>query len=85
MFESPILTVALIVAITSFFKKQLGLTGWRVLLVAFLVSLIIGLSPVIIAAFPPAAPWLTAFLGVVVLFLTAAGTVDFISEVRNAN
>jgi len=82
MYENSVLTVAFVVAIVAFFKKQLGLTGWKVLLAAFLVALIIGLVPVITVTFPTIAPWLLAIVNVVVLFLTAAGTVDFVTEVR---
>jgi hypothetical protein len=80
--DNPILTVAFIVMITSFFKKQLALTGWKVLLAAFVVALVVGLVPVAIAAFPTIASWLAAILNVIVLFLTAAGSMDFIIAVR---
>jgi len=83
--DNPILTIAFIVAITSFFKKQLGLAGWRVLLATFIVALVIGLIPVIIIAFPVIAPWLNAVTNVVVLFLSAAGSFDFIMEVRTTS
>lgn len=79
---NEILTVAVVVAITAFFKKQLSLTGWQVILAAFIVALIIGLTPVIADAFPPIAPWLTAIVNVVLLFLTAAGSADFITTIR---
>ena len=82
MLENSVLSVAFIIAITAFFKKQLGLTGWKVLLAAFLVALFIGLVPVVVAIFPVVAPWLTATVNVVVLFLTAAGTMDFVIAVR---
>lgn len=82
MTENPILTVAFIVAVTQFFKTQIGLTGWKVLLAAFLVAIVIGLVPAIIAAFPVIAPWLTAVVNVIVLFLSAVGTYDFVMEVR---
>ncbi|MDD5397416.1 MAG: hypothetical protein PHW24_05190 [Candidatus Moranbacteria bacterium] len=77
-----ILTVAIIIAITAFFKKQLGLSGWRVILAAFIVSLILGMIPIIGATFPVIAPWLAALTKVIVLFLGAAGTVDFIGVLR---
>jgi hypothetical protein len=79
---NEILTVAIIIAITAFFKKQLGLSGWRVLLAAFIVALFLGLEPVIVSTFPVIAPWLSAVVNVIVLFLTAAGSVDFITAVR---
>ena len=82
MNDNVILTVAFIVAVTQFFKTQIGLTGWSVLLAAFLVALVIGLVPVVVAAFPLIAPWLTAVVNVIVLFLSAVGTYDFVMEVR---
>lgn len=85
MTDNPVLTVAFIVMITSFFKKQLGLDGWRVLLAGFIVALVIGLVPVFIAAFPVVTPWLTTVSNVIVLFLTAAGTVDFVIAVRTTS
>lgn len=80
--ENPVLTVAIIVMIVAFFKKQLGLSGWASLLAAFVVSLVIGLIPVVILTFPIIAPWLTTTSTVIVLFLTAAGTFDFVIAVR---
>lgn len=82
MLDNPILTVAFIIAITSFFKVQLGLVKWKVLLAAFIVALIIGLVPTVVETFPVIAPWLTAIVNVIVLFLGAAGTFDFVMEVR---
>jgi hypothetical protein len=82
--DNPILTVAFIIMITSFFKERLGLSGWKVLLAAFIVALLIGLVPVIVVTFPVVAPWLSVVANVVVLFLTAAGTVDFVIEVKRA-
>jgi hypothetical protein len=83
LLEQPILTVAFVIAVVAFFKKQLNLSGWKVLLAAFVVCLVIGLVPVIIVTFPLSAPWVTAVVGIVVLFLTATGSVDFITEIRN--
>lgn len=79
-----VIDVALIITIVAFFKKQLGLTGWKVLLAAFLVALFIGLAPVVAAAFPVIAPWLTTTVNVVGLFLVASGSVDFVTTaIRN--
>jgi hypothetical protein len=85
MLENPVLNVAFIIAITAFFKKQLALTGWKVLLAAFVVALLIGLVPVIIATFPATSSWLTSIVNVIVLFLGATGTSDFIIAVRTTN
>ena len=82
MLDNPVLTVAFVVTITSFFKKQLGLTGWKVLLAAFLVLAFITYVPVVVLQFPAAATWLTPLVNLVVFFLSAAGTVDFVNEVR---
>lgn len=84
MLEEPILTVAFIVAVTAFIKTQLGLSGWKAMLIAFLVALVVGLVPVFVATFPVVAPWLTALVNVIVLFLTAAGSYDFIMSVKRS-
>jgi hypothetical protein len=82
MLSNPVLDVVFVVSITSFFKKQLKLTGWLALLCAFIVTLFISLTPIIAAAYPPIAPWLTDVVTVVVLFLTAAGSYDLVMDVR---
>ena len=82
MLENPILNIAFIVAVTSFFKKQFALNSWKALLASFLVSMIIGLVPIISIFFPEVAPWLAAVANVIVLFLSAAGSFDLIMEVR---
>jgi hypothetical protein len=80
--NDPLLTVALIVAITSFFKKVLTLSGRLALLAAFIVTLFFGLAPVVIAQFPVAGPWLSAVVNVIVLFLAAAGSYDLVMDIR---
>ena len=80
--ENPVLTVAFIVALTAFFKEQFGLTGWKVLLAAFIVALFIAFLPLVSALVPAAAPWLNQLLQVIVLFLAAAGSVDFIRQLK---
>jgi hypothetical protein len=80
--ENPILTVAFVVAITAFFKEHLGLTGWKVMLAAFLTAMVLAFLPLLASTFPQAAPWLNQFVQVVILFLTAAGTVDFVKQLR---
>jgi len=82
MSDNLVLTAVFIVAVAQFFKVQLSLKGWRVLLAVFIVALIMGLVPVVIAQFPVVAPWLTAVVNVIVLFLGAAGSVDFVKEVK---
>jgi hypothetical protein len=83
MNATPLITVALIIAITQFFRTQLNLTGWKVILAAFLVVLVLAYIPVLIAAFPTVAPWLEPLVNAIFLFLAAAGTVDFVKEIRS--
>jgi hypothetical protein len=83
--DNPILNIAFIVSITAFFKKQLGLTGWKTMVGAFIVTLLVAELPIAIDALPVAAPWLEALYYAVVLFLSAAGSVDFITLVRTTN
>jgi hypothetical protein len=80
---SLILTVAFVIAITSFFKTQLGLKGWWVILAAFVVLLVLLYIPLLIVQFPVAASYLDALWKVIVLLLTAAGSVDFVKEIRS--
>jgi len=83
MLENPVLTATFIVAVVSFFKAQFDLTGRWALLAAFCVALVIALIPVISASVPVIEPWLTPIVDVVVLFLGAAGSFDFVMEVRD--
>jgi uncharacterized membrane-anchored protein len=79
---TDILTVALIVAITAFFKKQLKLTGWRVLLATLVVAMVVGLAPLAAASFPLLAPWIERVILVVTLFLAAAGSYDLTVDIK---
>jgi hypothetical protein len=81
----PLLTVAFIVMITAFFKKQIGLTGWKTLVAAAIVSLVVALLPQIAATVPASAPWIGAVLQWLVLFFSAAGSVDFVTLVRTSS
>lgn len=82
MTDNPVLTIMFIVAVAQFFKVQLNLKGWRALLAVFVVALFMGLVPVVIEQFPAISLWLSAVVNVIVLFLGAAGSVDFVMEVR---
>ena len=75
--NNPLLTAAFVIAATQFFKTQFGLVGKYALLCAFVVALIVGLAPVAAASFPTAEPWITTVVGIVALFIGAAGTYDF--------
>lgn len=77
-----ILTVAFIIAVTAFFKEQFGFTGKSALAAAFLVALIVGLAPLVGSAFPPLAPWIEQVIKIIVLFLSAAGSVDAITQFK---
>jgi hypothetical protein len=82
MLENPVLSVALVVAATSFFKSQFGLAGRAALACAFGVALLVGLAPVIATAVPAASPWITQVVSVVVLFITASGGYDLFVELK---
>ncbi len=85
MLENPILTVAFVVAITAFFKKQFGLADKLALLAAFLTSVFVGFVPLLGTLLPAFAPWLESLTNVIVLFLSAAGSYDFIIAVRTTS
>lgn len=72
---------AFLIAITAFFKEQLGLQGRSVLAAAFVVGLALFLAPQIIAALPAAGPWLEGIVNFVKLYLAACGSVDFVTAI----
>ena len=74
--ENPLLTVAFIVAATSFFKTQFNLANRAALVCAFVISLVVAFLPLLGATFPAAAPWLDRFVLVIGLFIGAAGAWD---------
>lgn len=76
-----VLSVALIVAITSFFKTQFELSGKSALLVAGAVSLVIAFIPQLTVLFPAMSPWFDALFGWLAMFLGAAGAYDTVIEV----
>lgn len=80
--ENPILSVAFVIAATQFFKTQLNLENKWALLCAFVVALIIGMAGPLAAAFPALSPWITQLLGVIGLFITAAGSYDFVMALK---
>jgi hypothetical protein len=77
-----VLDAAFIIATVAFFKTQFGFSGKVTLLAAFVVALIVGLAPTITAQFPNVAPWITQIAGVIVLFISSAGTVDALGQFR---
>jgi len=78
-----VLDAAFIIAVTAFFKQQFGLAGGAALLAALVVALVVGLAPLVGVTFPAFAPWISAVINVVVLFLSAAGGYDAIVELKN--
>lgn len=77
-----VLTIAFIIAVTAFFREQFGLSGKASLGCAFVVALIVGLAPQLAATIPALAPWIEAVIRVIVLFLSAAGSVDALKQFR---
>ena len=75
--QNPLLTAAFVIAATQFFKTQFDLAGKYALLCAFVVAMIVGLAPIAAAQFPVVEPWITTAVGIVALFIGAAGTYDF--------
>jgi len=72
-----VIDVAFVIAVTAFFKERLQLQGWRVLLAAFVVTLLFNIAPLVAQSFPNFSPWLDAVLRTIWLFIVAAGSVDF--------
>jgi hypothetical protein len=75
-----IIDVAFVLTITAFLKTQLGLKGYAVILVAFLVSLVFGFAPLLATMIPAAGPYLKIFLDIVLVFMAAAGTYDTVRD-----
>jgi hypothetical protein len=80
-----VLDAAFVIAAVAFFKAQMELTGRKVLLAAFGVVLFVAIEPPIVALFPLAAPVISAVVGAVKLFITAAGSVDFVKSLISYN
>ena len=76
LFSPSVLDAALMLAITAFFKEQLGLKGKWVLLTAFLVGGFIWFAPLLIETFPKSATWLTALITFVEFYLGVVGSFD---------
>lgn len=73
-----VIDIAFIVAVTAFFRTQLVLKGWRVLALAFGVTLLFNVAPLIALYLPKISPWLDVVLKTFWLFVTAAGSFDAI-------
>jgi hypothetical protein len=73
-----VLDVAFVLAVTAFLNKQFGLADGRALIAAFFVALVFAYAPLIVPLFPAVAPFVDAFLKLIVLFLGAAGAYDFL-------
>lgn len=71
-----VIDIAFVVAVTAFFRERFALKGWRVLSVAFVVTLLFNIAPLVAQAFPDISPWLDAALRTIWLFVVAAGSVD---------
>jgi hypothetical protein len=81
-----VLDVAFVIASVAFFKKQFNVKDGIALLLAFATALIIGLAPIIAGMLPITGPFIEVVIKVIVLFLTAAGSVDFTTEmIKRAN
>lgn len=80
--DNPLLTAAFVIAATQFFKTQFGIAGKWALLCAFVVCLLIGVAPTVAALIPAAGQLITTFVQILVLFIGATGSYDFIMAVK---
>ena len=76
-----VLDVALMVAITAFFKEQFALTGRTFMGVAFVVGVFLWGEPLVAAAFPAVGFYLDSFLAFVKVWLGAMGSVDAVTNI----
>jgi hypothetical protein len=72
-----ILTIAFVIAVVSFLKTQFGWADKHALIVAFFVTILVGLAPQVAVVFPEAKAWIEAVQNAIVIFLGAAGSYDF--------
>lgn len=69
--------IAFVIAVVAFFRERVALRGVQVLIAAYVVTLLFNIAPLVAEFFPVVSPWLNAVLNSVVLFIAAAGSVDF--------
>lgn len=69
--------IAFVIAVVAFFRERVQLQGNKVLIAAFVVTLLFKIAPLVAQFFPVISPWLNAILASIVLFVAAAGSVDF--------
>lgn len=83
MSETPLVTIALVLTITAFFKTQFGITNkWIIWLCAAVVLALLVYLPVVIAMFPEFGVWLTPLLTLITVVLAAGGTADIIKSAK---
>lgn len=78
-----VVNVAFVIAAVAFFKQRFGFFGWKAVLSAFLVSALVVYLPDLYAAFPQAQPYLEKLIGIVQVFITAAGSYDLAIDVKS--
>jgi hypothetical protein len=71
-----VIDIAFVVAVTAFIREQFNLSGVKVLVIAFAVTLGFNLAPLIGEVLPALTPWLDALLKTFWLFVVSAGSVD---------
>lgn len=76
--EITVLDAAFIIATVAFFRERLGWVDSHALLAAFIVTLVVGLSPVVAAMLPALSTLLLTAIALIKLFLLAAGGFDAI-------
>jgi uncharacterized membrane protein len=76
-----VLDVAFVLVAVAFFKEQLNLAKNAAIGCAFIVSMIVGLVNVAAETWPTASPWIYGVVGVIVIFLSAAGSFDLVVDV----
>ena len=80
---TPVLSVAFVMALVAFAKERLKLKGAAVYVFAVAFAALVASFPLLIAQFPPAAPWLEALFQAVVLSLSAFGVYDLSVDIKN--
>ncbi|RIK31148.1 MAG: hypothetical protein DCC56_02875 [Anaerolineae bacterium] len=72
-----VIDVAFVIAVVAFFRERVQISGYRALIAAFAVAVLFNIAPIVAQSFPVISPWLDALLNSIVLFIAAAGSVDF--------
>lgn len=74
-----VLDTVFVLAVVAFVKEQFKIKGTAVLIVAFVICLAYGITPIVNEMFPNIAPFVKVLWNTFVLFLASAGSFDLVT------